>query len=58
MSAMIAMQVRGVARPIASPTPANTSVEAAITDCFFAHFIPMLENQDAVPAKLLALLIP
>jgi hypothetical protein len=52
------MHVRGVARPTTSPAPAKISVEAAITACFFDHFIPILENHEAVPVMLLALLIP
>jgi hypothetical protein len=56
--AIIAAELRGVAKPMSNPTPASISTVAANKACFLAHFIPILENQEAVPAILLALLIP
>jgi hypothetical protein len=58
MRAITATQARGVIRPKVNPTPAIISVDAAITACCFAHFIPMLENHEVVPAIPLALFIP
>jgi hypothetical protein len=43
---------------MASPTPVAISVAAAISACCLDHFIPMLENHEAVPAMLFALFIP
>jgi hypothetical protein len=58
MRAIIAMQLRGVNNPRINPTPARISTVPAINACCLGNFIPILENQDAVPEMLFALLIP
>ena len=58
MRAIIAVQLRGVNNPSINATPARISTVPAINACCLGNFIPILENQDAVPEMLFALLIP
>ncbi len=58
MRATTAMHDTDVPNPRIRSTPAMISVALAIIACCLGHFIPMLLNQDAVPAILFALLMP